>query len=185
MRTLEADLATQPQHYIAYAPRGPGLECAVCYFVEGANVYGWWTGFKDYQYPSAFFMLEHFFADRSTSFYATDGSDIDGGWRCDYSRRAQRLDAPIPVDDAICHKLERLQDAFVSEWLWFRADPGSADEAQAFEQAELAVQDVNLKRRHLGKLHKDAPVWTEESHGLDLEIVDYLAKRWPLDYGRP
>jgi hypothetical protein len=185
MRTLESDLATQPQHYIAYAPHGLGLECALCYFVEGAHVYGWWTGFKDYQYPSAFFMIEHYFSDRNTILYATEGADIYGGWRYDYSRRAPKLDSAIAVDDAICHKLERLQDAFANEWLWYRGDPGSDEEARAYERAELAVQDVNLKHRQLGKLRKDAPVWIERSRGLDLGIVDYLAARWPLDYERP
>ena len=79
---------------------------------------------------------------------------------------------------------DRLQDAFVNEWLWFRGNPGSAAEAAAYEKDELAVQDVNLQHRHLGRLHKDAPVWTEESHDLNLDVIDFLATRWPLDYGR-
>jgi hypothetical protein len=48
----------------------------------------------------------------------------------------------------------------------------------------LAVEDVNLKHRRLGKLKKDAPVWTYESHGLNLDILEYLSTRWPLDYGK-
>lgn len=184
MTAPEAYLATQPEHYIAYAPRGPGLECAMVYFVERDHVYGWWIGFKDYQYPSAFFKLENFFSERDTVFLATANSDIYGGWRYEYSRKEPRLDKPIAVDDEICHKLERLQDAFANEWLWFRGGPGSGAEASAFEQAELAVQDVNVKHRRLGKLHKSAPVWTEESHGLNLEALEYLAAHWPLDYGK-
>jgi hypothetical protein len=184
MRTLETDLAAQPQHYIAYAPRGPGLECAVVYFTEAEHVYGWWIGFKDYQYPCAFFMLEHFFTARDRAFYATEGSDIYGGWRYLHSCREPRLDTPIRVDDAICHKLDRLQDAFVNQWLWFRGDSGSEAEAAAYEQAELAVQDVNLQCRHLSRLHKDAPVWTDESHDLNLDVLDYLAACWSLDYGK-
>ena len=184
MSSPEAYLAAQPEHYVAYAPRGAGLECAVVYFVEGDDVYGWWIGFKDYRYPAAFFKLENFFSVGDTVLYATDGSDLYGGWRYIYTRSDPRLDEPVAVDDDICHKLERLQDAFVNEWLWFRGSPGSAAEAAAYEKNELAVQDVNLQHRRLGKLRKDAPVWTEESHGLNLDIVEYLARRWPLDYGK-
>jgi hypothetical protein len=184
MSTPESFLATQPESYIAYAPRGPGLECAVTYFVEGNDVYGWFIGFKDYSYPSAYFKLEDFFSTRETVFYATEGSDVYGGWRYEYSRREPRLDKPVPIEDAICHKLDQLQDAFANEWLWLRGGPGSESEARAYEQDEIAVQDVNVRHRKLGRLKKESPVWTWESHGLNLDVVEYLATRWPLDYGR-
>jgi hypothetical protein len=184
MTTPESYLATQPEAYIAYAPRGPGLECAVTYFVQGRDVYGWWIGFKDYTYPSAFFKLENFFADADTIFYASEGSDVYGGWRYQYSRSRPELDRPIPIDDDICHKLDQLQDAFANEWLWLKGDPDSAQESAAYAQDELAVEDVNVKHHRLGKLKKEAPVWTHESHGLNLDIVEYLSARWPLDYGK-
>jgi hypothetical protein len=184
MSTPESFLATQPESYIAYAPRGPGLECAVTYFVEGNDVYGWFIGFKDYAYPSAYFRLENFFSARDTIFYATEGSDVYGGWRYVYSRPEPRLDKPVAIDDAICHKLDQLEDAFANEWLWLRGDPGSAAEAKAYEQDEIAVQDVNVRHRKLGRLKKESPMWTWESHGLNLDIVEYLAAHWPLEYGR-
>jgi hypothetical protein len=184
MTTPERYLATQPEAYIAYAPRGPGLECAVTYFVQGDDVYGWWIGFKDYAYPSAFFKLERFFADADTIFYSTDGSDVYGGWCYQYSRDHPELGKPVPIDDEVCHKLDQLQDAFANEWLWLKGDPDSAEESAAYARDELAVEDVNLKHRRLGKLKKDAPVWTYESHGLNLDILEYLSTRWPLDYGQ-
>jgi len=184
MTTPERYLATQPEAYIAYAPRGPGLECAVTYFVQGDDVYGWWIGFKDYAYPSAFFKLERFFADADTIFYSTDGSDVYGGWRYQYSRDHPKLEKPVPIDDEVCHKLDQLQDAFANEWLWLKGDADSAEESAAYARDELAVEDVNLKHRRLGKLKKDAPVWTYESHGLNLDILEYLSTRWPLDYGK-
>jgi hypothetical protein len=184
MTTPERYLAVQPGAYIAYTPRGPGLECAITYFVHGDDVYGWWIGFKDYTYPSAFFKLERFFADADTVFYATGGSDVYGGWRYQYSRSRPELDRPIPIDDAICHQLDHLQDAFTNEWLWLKGDPGSAEESAAYARDELAVEDVNIKHRRLGKLKKDAPVWTYESHGLNLTILEYLSARWPLEYGK-
>ena len=84
MTTPESYLATQPEAYIAYAPRGPGLECAVTYFVHGDDVYGWWIGFKDYNYPSAFFKLENFFADADTDLLRHRGF-----------RRLRRLALPV------------------------------------------------------------------------------------------
>ena len=30
--------------YLAFAPRGPGLMCALLYFFDDHNVYGWYTG---------------------------------------------------------------------------------------------------------------------------------------------
>ena len=41
MTTPESILGQQPKYYLAYAPRGPGLECAVAYFVEGNDVFAW------------------------------------------------------------------------------------------------------------------------------------------------
>lgn len=184
MNTPESYLATQPESYIAYAPHGPGLECAVTYFVEGDDVYGWFIGFKDYAFPTAYFKLEDFFSTREAIFYATEGSDIYGGWRHIYSRRETKLDKPVRVDDDVCHKLDQMQDAFANEWLWLRGDPDNEAEANAYEQAEIAVQDVNIRHRKLGRLNKTGPVWTFESHGLNLDIVEYLSTRWPLDYGR-
>jgi hypothetical protein len=184
MTTPETFLATQPESYIAYAPHGPGLECAVTYFVDDKHVYGWFIGFKDYVFPAAYFKLENFFSREDTIFYATDSSDVYGGWRYNYSKSQPDLDKPVPIEDEICHKLGQLEDAFANEWLWFRGDAGSEQEAAAYEKDEIAVQDVNVKHRKLGKLKKAGPIWTFESHGLNLDIVDYLALRWPLDYGK-
>jgi hypothetical protein len=184
MSTPESFLATQPESYIAYAPRGPGLECALTYFVNGKDVYGWFIGFRDYAFPSAYFKLENFFSAGDTIFYATEGSDVYGGWRYVYSRREPRLDKPVPIDDEVCHKLDQLQDAFANEWLWLRGDPGSRAEADAYERDEIAVQDVNVRHRKLGRFKKESPVWTCESHGVNLDVLEYLATHWPLDYGR-
>jgi hypothetical protein len=184
MPSHESFLASQPEVYLAYAPRGPGLECAVVYVVDNDDAYGWWIGFKDYQFPSAYFKLENFFGRGETVFYATEGSDIYGGWRYQYSKNAPKLDKPIRVDDAICHKLDQLEDAFANEWLWMRGDRDSELESAGYAKDELAVQDVNVKHGKLGKLKKDGAVWTYESHGLNIEIIEYLSTRWPLDYGR-
>jgi hypothetical protein len=184
MATPESFLGTQPSYYIAYAPRGPGLECAVAYFVDGRDVYGWFIGFRAYRYPAAYFKLENYFSAGDTVFYATEGSDVYGGWRHVYSSGVRVLEESLRVEDRVCHQLDQLQDGFVEEWLWLRGAAGSEAEAQAYERDELAVGEVNLQHKHLGKLHKDAAVWTYQSHGLDVGIIQYLRARWPLDYGK-
>ena len=73
----------QPKCFIAYAPRGGGLLCAMTYFAYGNDVAGWFVGLKDYAYPSAYFRIENFFSAADKHFYMTTGSDIYGGWRLD------------------------------------------------------------------------------------------------------
>ena len=111
------------------------------------------------------------------------GSDVYGGWRYQYSEAGQSWTRRFPLTMTSAIKLDQLQDAFANEWLWLKGDPDSAVEAAAYARDELAVEDVNVKHRRLGKL-KNAPVWTYESHGLNLDILEYLSARWPLDYGK-
>jgi hypothetical protein len=92
------------------------------------------------------------------------------------------IDRPGPVPEALCPELERLQDAFVREWLFFEDDPGHAEEAAALHALELPVLPVNVRPRKLNKLATGQPVWTYTSPGADSRIIDFLARRWPLDY---
>ncbi len=93
-----------------------------------------------------------------------------------------KIDRPVPVPEALCHELERLQDAFVREWLFFEDDREHESEAAALRAREVPVLAVNLRPRKLGKLETGAPVWTFTSPGADLHPVVFLSKRWPLDY---
>jgi hypothetical protein len=170
--------------FLAYAPRGPGLMCAVFYFKaeNETDVYGWWTGFKDYRYLPAYFQLENFYAVENTAFFATEGSDLYGGWRYEYSKSEARLDKPIAVEDEAAHRLDQLQDAFFSEWLFYRSDAGAQEELAAYAKDELSVQDVNIRHKRLNKLDHNGAIWTFRSHGLDGQVIDYLRTRWPLEY---
>lgn len=175
---------TTPQIFVAFAPRGAGLLCAVIYVVRERDVYGWWIGYKDAAFPSAFFKLENFFSAGPTAFFATEGSDLYGGWKFDYSSDPPRLGKPIPVDEDIAHELDRMQDEFVAEWLFLRGDEGAEDEVAAYRQQELPLQDVSIKARKLHKFNTDDVVWRYYSKDLRGEIIEYLASKWPLDYGR-
>jgi hypothetical protein len=173
----------QPECFIAYAPRGGGLLCAVTYIADGEDVSGWFIGLKDYGYPSAYFKIESFFSPDKKRFYATTGSDVYGGWHFDYAKGRSELDSPIPVDDALCHRLDKLEDVVAAEWLAFDDDERFAVDKAAYAAADLPTGEVLVHHDKLAKFDRDKPVWTYYSHGFNDEVLDYMTPRWPLDYG--
>jgi hypothetical protein len=175
---------TQPECFIAYAPRGGGLLCAVTYLAYGDDVAGWFIGLRDYAYPSAYFRVERFFSTDAKRFYATSGSDVYGGWRFDYAKSKPEIDPPLAVIDDLCHRLDRLEDEFAAEWLVFRDDPRFAAEEAAYAAEDLPAGDAVVRHARLAKFDRDKPVWTYYSHGFNDEVLSYMAPRWPLDYGK-
>jgi hypothetical protein len=174
----------QFESFIAYAPRGGGLLCALACADDGDAVVGWFVGLKDYAYPAAYFRIENFFSTKDKRFYATQGSDIYGGWRFDYGRSNPALDPPVRADDALCHSLDKLQDAFAAEWLVFRDHPTFPAEEAAYAAEDLPAGDVVIRHAKLAKFDRDKPVWTHYSRGFNDEVLAYMAPRWPLDYGK-
>ena len=174
----------QPECFIAYAPRGGGLLCAVTYIADGKDVSGWFTGLKDYAYPSAYFRIENFFSPGDKRFYATIGSDVYGGWRCDYARNGGiELDPPIAVEDELCHRLDKLQDVVAAEWLIFGDDRRFEAEKAAYAADDLPAGEVLVQHDRLARFDRDKPVWTFYSHGFNDEVLNYMGPRWSLDYG--
>jgi hypothetical protein len=173
----------QPECFIAYAPRGGGLLCALTYIADGNDVFGWFTGLKDYAFPSAYFRIENFFSIGDKRFFATSGSDIYGGWRYDYAKSHPELDEPVAVDDALCHRLDKLEDAFAGEWLVFGDDARFAEEETAYLVDGIAVSGVLVHHAKLVKFDRGKPVWTFYSHGFNDEVLNYMGPRWPLEYG--
>lgn len=158
--------------------------CAVVCIEVEKDIYGWWIGFKEGRFPSAFFQLENFFSARDTVFLATDGSDVYGGWKFDYSSSRPEIAPPVPIDEPMCHELERLQHVFAAEWLFFEGDEGVAEDAEYYRQNDLPVQEVNIKSRRLSKMDKGDVVWKYQSKDMDMDVIDYMTPRWPLEYGK-
>jgi hypothetical protein len=127
-------------------------------------------------------MLEHYYATRETVTYRSVQNDVYGDWLIATHTTESRIDPPVPVPERECHELERLQDAFAREWLFYADDPAHAAEAAALRDRELAVLPVNVRPRKLAKLAIGQPVWTFSSSGCDAHVVRYLAKRWRIDY---
>jgi len=174
----------QPECFIAYAPRGGGLLCAVTYIADEKDVSGWFIGLKDYAYPAAYFRIENFFSPGAKRFYATKGSDVYGGWRFNYAKNTPELDPPIPVDDALCHQLDQLEDVIAAEWLIFAGDKRFEVDKAAYAAEDLPAGEVVLVHHNkLVKFDRDKPVWTFYSHGFNDEVLNYMTPRWPLDYG--
>jgi hypothetical protein len=171
-----------PSVFLAYAPRGAGLLCAVAWFSRGDNVFGWWGGARAADFTSGYFLAESFYAGGGTRLLATEGNDLYGGWTRDYTHRQPPLAEPVSVEDDLCHELERLQFQFSHEWLVFAHDPEAAAEAAAYRDAELAGGAVLIRHRRLNKFLRDDAVWTFGSPSLDRNLLDYLSRRWPLDY---
>lgn len=171
-----------PQVFLAFTPRGVGLLCALFYLEQERDVCGWFAGAVDFQHRAAFFELENFFSPQVTAFFATEGNDIQGGWRFDYSKSEPVLDEPLAVRQDLVLALDHLQDAFDNEWLFFRDDPGALQHLEAYRELELPVGEVNIKPRRLNRLQKGAAIWRHLSGGFDRNVLDYMMPRWPLDY---
>lgn len=171
-----------PHCHLAFAPFGIGVMCALTYFERGNHVYGWWIGARDTEYQTAYFTLEDFYTKRNTLFYATSGSDLYGGWRYAYSFRKPELDKCVPVDDDAAHELERVQNVFVTEWLFFEGDERAQHERVDYDKSNFPLRPVNLRPVRLRRFDQSQPVWLYSSPGFDAGVLRYLQRYWPLDY---
>jgi hypothetical protein len=157
-----------PDIFIAYAPRGAGLRCAVAYLASARDAYGWFAGPRpDATVASAFFVLEDFYTSRETRYEAVDPADLHAAWALDEARR---------------HELARMQEAFAREWLFHRDEPGAAAQLQAYAEAELAAGGLNVRFERLAKFSRLQPNWTFYSPHAERTVLQVLARRWPLEY---
>jgi len=157
-----------PNIFIAYAPRGAGLRCALAYLSSERDVYGWYTGPRaDGGFAAEFFLMEGFYSNRPTRYEAVETTALHSRWSLDEARR---------------HELAAMQEAFVHEWLLYRGDPRAAAEVASYAKAELAVGGVNLRFERIAKLSTLQPNWTYYSPPCERSVLRHLAKRWPLEY---
>lgn len=162
-----AHFAHPPRILLVYAPRGVGLRGAVAYLASARDAYGWFTGPRNGDLESAYFLLEDFYTPRETRYIAVNEGDLHTGW----------LD-----DEMRCHELARMQEAFRREWLVYRSDPDAKGQLDAYADAELAAGLVNIRFERLDRLSKLQPNWTYYSRHFGQGVLKCLAKHWPLDY---
>ena len=157
-----------PDVFLAYAPRGSGLRCAIAYLAAGPDAYGWFTGPRDdTSIASRFFLLEGLYTAGAARYEAVGQEALHSAWLLDEPRR---------------HQLARMQDAFAREWLFYRDDPRAAGELQAYAEAELAAGEVNVRFARLAKFSTLQPNWTYYSPRFERTVLRHLAKHWPLEY---
>jgi len=158
-----------PELYIAYAPQGAGLRCAIAYLSGGNDVFGWYTGPRpDAQPASRCFLLEDYYTKRETRYESVDLADLHSAWSLEEARR---------------HELARMQEMFAREWLFYPEDARAAAERQAYEEAQIATSPaVNVRFERLGRFSRLQPNWTCYTPHFEHSVLRQLAKRWPLEY---
>jgi hypothetical protein len=158
-----------PRIFLCYAPRA-GLRCALAYLASAHDAYGWFVGPGERGMESAYFVIEDFYTPKQARYVAVAESDLHSRWT---------------RDEAMCHELAGLQDAFVHEWLCFRADPRAQGEFEAYAGDELAGGDVIVRHERLNRFSKLQPNWTYYAPEFEHGVLEHLARRWPLDYRGP
>lgn len=155
-----------PQLFLAYAPRGIGLRCALFYFAAGDDLWGWFTGPRGVALVSDYFRAAGFHAAGEPRYVSVDIAGLHLGW----------------ADPAICGELERLQDQFRRDWLFSRSMKDAPAELAAYEGAGLASGEINLRYERLARLARSPADWTYSSADFEPAVLAWLAARWPLDY---
>ncbi|KVN10717.1 MULTISPECIES: hypothetical protein [unclassified Burkholderia] len=173
---------SEPANFLAFLPAGKGLMCATTMAVVDEDVYGWYTGPSARGLVAAFFMLEHYYSTHETAFYHSVDDDARGPWVLAWPSVEIDAGRLPPVSDAMCAELERMQDAFAAEWLFYCDDPAAAAEAAWYRTQGLPLEGAGIRHARLNRLDRGGTLWTYASPSLDLNIVDCLRQRWPLDY---
>jgi len=144
-----------PEIFLAHAPRGAGLRCAVAYLGDERDVYGWFTGPRDdASVASCFFLIENYYTNRPMAYEAVDQADLHSSWSLDEARR---------------HELVQMQEAFSHEWLQDTDVPAGLVPPQ-------------VRRDKLARFSTLQPNWTCYSPGFARGVLRFLAERWPLGY---
>ena len=157
-----------PNVFLAYAPRGVGLRCAVAYLGAGRDAFGWFTGpCLDLSVASRYFLLADFYSAMPARYEDVDEAALHGPW---------------PLEEPRRHELARLRETFAREWLCYRADPWIAADFAAYAQAELAAGEPGVRFGRLAHFSRLQPNWTYYSPGFEYGLLRQLARRWPLEY---
>ena len=156
-----------PRVFLCYAPRGAGLRSAVVYVPTARDARGWFTGPGEGGLESAYFVLEDYYTPRETRYVAVRDKALHTKWT---------------TDEAMCHELAGLQDAFMHEWLFYRGDPGAAAQLGRYAQGELAAGAANVRFDKLNRLSKEQPNWTWYSPQFEHGVLETLSRHWPLDF---
>ena len=171
LRQASNDRMRDPQVFIAYAPRGRGLRCALAYLEDASDVYGWFAGPRDdISVAACYFLLENFHATVRMRYEEMDESALRSAWSLSEGRR---------------HELAAMQDAFTREWLFCRKEPRAHAELLAYGEAELAAGEINVRFDRLARLSRLQPDWIYCSPRFERNVLRALSRYWQLEYRPP
>src|SRR4051812_39294472 len=131
-----------PQLFIAYAPQGPGLRCALLYFAAGEDLWGWLTGPQGELLVSDYFHVAGFHSLREPSYRAVDIAGLHSGWAPDPAMRAE---------------LARVQDQFAREWLVYRCAKEARAHLPRHVEAGLGTRGRKPRLPRAGTLNPPRP----------------------------
>lgn len=169
----------QPKLYISLSREELPSLTALFYVEANIDLYGWYLFAQEHVMSAGFFMVEHFYAERTPVLYRSIQDDAYAPWKVDYPVRKNTLRCPVP--DAFVHELERMQSAFADDWLFFENDPHNAAEIATYAKKGLPLMAANVRTRKLSRFRKSDTTLMHCTPGTDLYIADFLAKHWQLE----
>ncbi len=170
----------QPKVYLSLSQETPPSLTALCYVEVDNDLYGWYLFAQEHDMSPGFFMIENFYTARTPVLYRSVEDDAYAAWTVDYPLRKNAI--RCPVHDGLVHELERIQSAFVDDWLFFENDPDNAAEFAAYQRRKLPLQVANIRIKKLSRFRKTGPRWTHCTPGTDINVPEFLSKHWNLDW---
>lgn len=155
-----------PRTFIAFAPRGGGLRCALAYIPAGDDVIGWYVGRTERGMDSAYFLLENYYGRAPSRFVAVPETALHSQW----------------IDDDAAHALAEVRELLVNEWLFHADEVGAELQLAAYAKKGLHAGDLNVRVDKLWRLDRGQPNWTFYSRQFEHGVLDALSKRWALDF---
>ena len=156
-----------PRIFIAFAPRGGGLTCAVACIPAGDDVIGWYLGRTEGGImDSAYFLLENYYSRGPLRFASAPEGALHSDW----------------IEDDAAHALAALQEAFVNEWLFYADEIGAELQLAAYAQRGLHAGDMNVRVDKLNRFAQGQASWVYYSREFEHGVLEALSKRWSLDF---
>jgi len=155
-----------PRIFIAFAPRGGGLRCALGYIPAGDDVIGWYAGRTERGIESAYFLLESYHSRAPLRFAAVPEAALHSDW----------------IDDDAAHALSEVRELVVNEWLFYADELGAELQLAAYARSGLHAGDVNVRADKLARLDRGQATWTFYSREFEHGVLEALSKRWALDF---
>jgi hypothetical protein len=177
------DVIMQPKTYVSYSEETPNAVTALFYLDAPRDLYGWHLSARDRQVSAAYFMIEHFYADRLPVLYRSIADDVYEPWMSDYPPKRDLIRCPLP--EPVAHELEHLQSSFIHEWLFFDTDPDIDVELAAYREHGMPMQAVNIRSKKLNRFGWKSGHWIHTTPGTDFNVVYFLEKHWRFDLRMP